>query len=189
MTTDELPARLSQLPTTPPVTTASAVLTLARQRRRRRRIGLATAGTLAAGALVVALIGGGSDTAQLRARGVPVATATTVRVHGVAEGRRGVRPVTDGTLLAADEALVVRITTGGPGALQVTADGGLLWPASGQTWSVRAGEHFLGDAEPLAWTPDGDRSGAHTVVATLCPHAASTAGCVEHALTVRWEAP
>lgn len=181
-----LEQRLQQLPTIHSTRSAASVLREARSRRTQRGRGVAVAAVVAlAAAALLALL---SPPGEQRARG-GAGIAPPVSLAAAAEGPLGVRPLATGERLQRDESVVFRITTGGRGLLTLArSDGTPIWPTDGGPWRVEAGQHFLGDATPLAWTPDAGPHGTHSLIATLCPEGApAPQRCTSSAFTVRWD--
>ncbi|MEM6930748.1 MAG: hypothetical protein AAF602_27690 [Myxococcota bacterium] len=146
--------------------TARDVLELAVARRRRTRR-LATGLAAAAGLVLVALSTRAAPDPTVRERG---ATADPwVHLQAAAEGPDGVRPLGAAATLDPDEAVVFRVETNRRGDLQLVDDEGApIWPPAGRSWSVEAGEHYIGDDTPLSWTPDTDPTRERRVTATFC---------------------
>lgn len=149
----------------------------ASRRRARRR-------ALAVGALVgVALLGVvAARPSTTRDRGV--AGAPLVSLEAVADGPRGPRPLADGGAVGPDEQVVFFVRSDRPGWAEVREEGTLVWPASGQSWAVVAGENVPGGGSPVAWRPDRPAD-ALRYEARVCddPEAAR---CGVAGLTLRW---
>ncbi len=167
MSLDPLDAPVSELPTVRNPASAAQIEALARaraqQRAARRAIGIAAA---TVGVLGLGVSSLGPDE-PVRTRGV--ATSPPVHLEAVVEGPRGTHALASQGQVAVDEAVVVRVRTGGPGVLTVTDTAGdRLWPPEGQIWRVEVGEHYVGGDAPQAWRPD-DAAVVGGVRATLCP--------------------
>lgn len=136
---------------------------------------LAIPGLLAAAVAAFALL----PTEGVRDRGT--ATAPAVHLEAVAESARGVRALRSGDRVAADERVVFRVSTDGPGHLDLHAGAEpiLVGP-------VEAGQHVPGGASPLSWRPDGALR-SRRIEATLCPAATERAGCRTDALELWFE--
>lgn len=133
---------------------------------------------MAAGALLTVGLRQPASTLTPRGMGDGV---LSVRIDAVETTQR--RPLKGGDRLGAGEAVAFRVQTSQAGTVRITEDGGtVVYPPSG-SWSVDAGQHWLGGAAaPLQWTTDAG-AGAHHYRVELC---VSSGECVSEDLELVW---
>lgn len=171
----DLRQAISELPAPSEGPPASQILARARRRRPWPVYG-AGAMLLAAAALLFVLPGTGMrDKGQTR--------ALAVHLEAAAEARQGLRALGPGAEVDLEEGVVFRMSTQGPGALSLVADGVPVWGPQ----EVTAGTHGPGGQSPQAWRHPGE-AGAVVYTAWLCPpgQAPGDSSCSSDHLQLVW---